>query len=180
MLKAFNLDFTKVTLLSGYQLALMGAIAPLIASLPRKYGKRPSFLLSLISLFVGTIWCALATSYESMIGGRLIQGLGTSIFESVTFAIIGDLYFVHQRGSRMAIYITAQVSLVLFPSLMSGVVAVNLGWRWCFWILAIFLGIGFLLVLFFGWETSYNRNSLYEIDVSSHDVSPPLTEESIH
>lgn len=171
MIKAFDIGFQKVTLLSGYQLALVGAIAPLVSALSHKYGKRPWFLLSVIFLLAGSIWCALATSYQSMIGGRMIQGLGTAIFESVTFTLIGDLYFVHQRGSRMAVYITFQVALVLLPSLLTGVVAVNLGWRWCFWMLSIFLGVGLVLIILFGWETAYNRNQLYNIDVSSHDVS---------
>ncbi|EXJ57744.1 uncharacterized protein A1O5_12534 [Cladophialophora psammophila CBS 110553] len=169
MVQAFHIDFQKVTLLSGYQLALVGSIAPLVAALSHKYGKRPWFLTSMVFLLAGTIWCAEATSYDSMIGGRLIQGVGTAIFESVTFTLIGDLYFVHQRGSRMAIYVVAQVALVLLPSLLTGVVSVNLGWRWCFWLLAIFLGIGLVLIILFGWETAYNRNQLYDVDTSSRD-----------
>ncbi|OAL28547.1 hypothetical protein AYO22_02741 [Fonsecaea multimorphosa] len=166
---AWGLNFTQVTLLSGYPLALVGAMGPIVAALCHKYGKRPFFLLSTLFLFAGTIWCAKATGYQSMIGGRMIQSIGTAIFESVTFTLIGDLYFVHQRGSRMAIYVVAQVGLVLLPSLLTAVISQRMGWPWCFWILAIFLGIGILLVLFFGWETQFNRNHLYELDMASRD-----------
>lgn len=165
------MTFGSVTLLSGYQLAMVGAIGPLVAAASHKYGKRLWFLTSAVFLFAGTIWCAMATSYDSMVGGRLVQGVGTAIYESVTFTLIGDLYFVHQRGSRMAIYIVAQVALVLLPSLLTGVVSVHLGWRWCFWLLVIFLGIGTIFLALFGWETAYNRNQIYDLDVASRDVS---------
>jgi MFS family permease len=166
----FRVGFTQVTLLSGYQLATVASVSIFVSALSRKFGNRPAFLVSLSLLLAGSIWCGESTSYNSMLGGRIIQGLGTATFESITFAIIGDLYFVHQRGSRMAIYVISQTGLVLMPSMIAGKVAEDLSWRWTFRLLSIFIGIGFLGVILFGWETAFNRNAVYNIDTSSHDV----------
>jgi MFS family permease len=170
----FHAGFTEVTLLSGYQLATVGAVALIVSALACKFGKRPAFLVSMVLLLVGSIVCGEAKSYSIMLGGRIIQGVGTATFESITFAIVGDLYFVHQRGSRMAIYVISQTGLVLLPSLIAGPVAENLGWRWAFRILSIFLGVGLLAVIVLGWETAFNRNAVYNIDISSHDASSHL------
>jgi MFS family permease len=171
LIMEFRVGFTQVTLLSGYQLATVASVGIFVSALSRKFGKRPAFLVSLSLLLAGSIWCGESTSYNSMLGGRIIQGLGTATFESITFAIIGDLYFVHQRGSRMAIYVISQAGLVLMPSMIAGQVAEDLNWRWTFRLLSIFIGIGFLGVILFGWETAFNRSAVYNIDTSSHDVS---------
>jgi MFS family permease len=170
LIMEFRVGFTQVTLLSGYQLATVASVSIFVSALSRKFGNRPAFLVSLSLLLAGSIWCGESTSYNSMLGGRIIQGLGTATFESITFAIIGDLYFVHQRGSRMAIYVISQTGLVLMPSMIAGKVAEDLSWRWTFRLLSIFIGIGFLGVILFGWETAFNRNAVYNIDTSSHDV----------
>ncbi|KAK7409635.1 hypothetical protein QQX98_008150 [Neonectria punicea] len=68
-------------------------------------------------------------TYNVLLGGRILQGLGTAAFESITFSAVGDLYFDHQRGLRMALYVSSAVGMVLLPGLIAGVVAVSLDWR---------------------------------------------------
>ena len=86
------------------------------------------------------------------------------------FSIIGDLYFVHERGTRVAALSVAISGIANMPALLSGVITQRLGWRWMFWMLAIFLGIGLVLLTFFGWETAYNREPIYNTDTSSSNV----------
>jgi MFS family permease len=169
----FDLTFTQVSLLTGYQLCVIGSLAIFVSAICVKYGKRGPFLVSLVFLLAGGIVCACAKSYEGLLGGRLLQGVGSTAFESVTFALVGDMYFVHERGSRMAFFIVSQSGLLLLPSLIAGQVAQAMGWRWVFWLLVIATAVGSVGIILFGWETSYNRNAVYNIDTSSHDVSWP-------
>lgn len=176
----FHLTFTQISLLTGYNLATVGASGILISILARKFGKRPIFLQSLTVILIGTIVGATSTTHGALIASRVIQGLGLALFESVTFSIIGDMYHVHQRGSRMAIYLVSQSGIANMPSLIAGVVAERSTWQWVFWIIAIFLGIGLVLAIFFGWETSFDRSSMYNIDTSSKDVSEGAAQTSVH
>lgn len=75
----------------------------------------------------------------------------------VIFAVVGDLYYVHERGVRVALVTVSISGLANLPTVLSGVETTNLGWRWLFYMLGIFLGIGLVLIFFFGWETAYNR-----------------------
>ncbi|KAI1611222.1 major facilitator superfamily domain-containing protein [Exophiala viscosa] len=169
LIEEFKINFTQYGLLSGYCLCATGAIGIFIASFCRKFGKRPGLIFSMACAFAGSLWAGAARSYGSFLGARVVQGFACSFFESVMYAIIGDLYFVHERGLRMAVFVTSLSGISNIPVLVSGKVAANLGWRWIFWLLSIFVGILFLLCLLFGWETAYNRNPLYEIDQSSQD-----------
>jgi MFS family permease len=179
LIAEFNINFTQVSLLTGYNLCAVGAVGVFVSALARKFGKRPPMLGSMALALAGTIWGGAAQSYGSLVGARIIQGFGIAMFESVAFAIIGDLYHVHQRGSRMALYILAQSGVAHLPSLVAGKISVDLGWRWVFWLLAIFLGIGLLLTVFFGWESAFNRNAVYDIDTSSQNVGTLLLKHAL-
>lgn len=94
-------------------------------------------------------------------------------FESVVYAFIGNLYFVHERATRTALFVIMYQSLSNIPALVAGKMTENLGWRWVFWILSIFVGIGLLLAIFFGWEVSYNREALEASEITTDEVHFP-------
>jgi hypothetical protein len=42
--------------------------------------------------FVGTLVCCTTTdNYSVLLAGRIIQGLGSAVFESLTVAVMGDM-----------------------------------------------------------------------------------------
>ncbi|KUJ13353.1 MFS general substrate transporter, partial [Mollisia scopiformis] len=167
LLQEFQVGFTQITLLTGYHLCAVGAAGIFISTLCYKYGKRPGFLFSMTFAFISTVLGGASQSYDSLLGARIVQGFGVSMFESVMFAVIGDLYYVHKRGSRVAALTIAISGLANVPAWLSGVTTQNLGWRWMFWLLAIFMGIALVAVILFGWETAFNRAAIYNTDTSS-------------
>lgn len=167
----FNVSLADVSLLTGYSLCATGASGIVISAATRKYGKRPTLLFSVVCAFVGTVWGGAAQSYDSLLGARVVQGLSVSMFESIFFAIVGDLYYVHERGFRTSIVTTVVSGISNLPAVLAGKITTDLGWRWVFWLLSIFLGVGLVLAVLFGWETAYNRKAIYNTDVGSQDVS---------
>ncbi|CAK7207036.1 hypothetical protein SEUCBS139899_009844 [Sporothrix eucalyptigena] len=165
----FNKSLTDISLLTGYSLCATAAAGIFVSALTHKYGKRPILLFSMVCGVVGTLWGGASHSYNSLLGARIVQGLAPSMFESVFFAIVGDLYYVHERGSRTAIVTACIAGVSNLPALLAGKIATNLGWRWVFWMLSIFLAIGLVLCVFLGWETAYNRSEIYNTDVASQD-----------
>lgn len=171
LIDEFKIDFPKFSLLSGYCLLATGAIGIFIAAGTRKYGKRPVWILSSLCAFVGCAWGAAAQSYGSFMGARILQGLSMACFESITYAFIGDLYFVHERATRTAIAVICYQSISNVPALVAGTMTSTIGWRWCFWLLAVFAGLGLVLVILFGRETAYNRDSIDASNITNAEVS---------
>lgn len=172
LIKTFNIDFPKFSLLSGYCLLATGAIGIFVAAGTRKYGKRPIWIASSLCAFAGCVWGAAAQSYGSFLGARIIQGFSMACFESITYAFIGDLYFVHERATRTAIAVICYQSISNVPALVGGTLTSTLGWRWLFWLLAIFAGFGSVLVILFGWETAFKRDSIDASNITNEEVSP--------
>lgn len=166
----FKIGFKEFSLLSGYCLLATGAIGVFIAAGTRKYGKRPTWILSTLCAFVGCIWAAAAKSYGSFMGARILQGLSMACFESISYAFIGDLYFVHERATRTAIVVICYQSISNVPALVAGTIASTIGWRWCFWLLGLFAGLNLLLIIPFGWETAYKRGTIDASDITNEEV----------
>ena len=113
--------------------------------------------------FGSSIWAAAAESYGSMLGARIIQGLGASASEVMAPAVVADLFFLHERGLWVGL---AMFNITLGSSLGSvfaGLVATaNPNWRWVFWMNAILTGVCFLVAIFFSPETNFRRPPEFE------------------
>jgi MFS family permease len=64
-------------------------------------GRRPVLLFATLLMTACSVWCAKADSFGSLIAARLLQGAGGGAADTVAPALIGDLYFIHERGRAM-------------------------------------------------------------------------------
>jgi MFS family permease len=64
-------------------------------------GRRPVLIIATLLLTFSTLWCGLATSYDSLLAARAFQGMGGAAADSVAPALVGDMFPVHQRGRAM-------------------------------------------------------------------------------
>lgn len=66
--------------------------------------ERKRFLLfSYAGLILGTTFCALATSYNSLIFARIIAGIFGGVLSSIILAMVGDLVALQHRAKGMGI-----------------------------------------------------------------------------
>lgn len=64
-------------------------------------GRRPVLLLATLLMTLCSVWCAEAKTFGSLLAARVLQGAGAGASETVAPALIGDLFFIHQRGRAM-------------------------------------------------------------------------------
>lgn len=153
----------------------------IVSAFSRKYGKRPVFLVSTLFDIVGTAVGQAKISYNYLLAARIIQGFSTSAFESLIVATVGDIYFVHQRGLRIAIINFILNSASSLASIICGQVFQSLGWLWLFHLFQIFLVIQFVLMFLFCPETTYIRDSRYDTDIVRDEKLEDLVEmEQVH
>jgi MFS family permease len=122
-------------------------------------GRRPVLLVSTLLMTLCTMWCGLATGYNSLMAARIVQGIGGAAADTVAPALVRDVFFMHERGRAMTIY---TVFLVLGPLVCGvtwGYIGSGPGWANVFWVgvalsAAVFLEVA-LLVL----ETLYDREA---------------------
>ncbi|KAF2727458.1 MFS transporter-like protein [Polyplosphaeria fusca] len=172
-----HVPIKKIALLSGYQLLVAGALGPFVSVLGTKYGKRPQFLFASLFGTIGTGICiagfdqsSLTKSYNVLLAGRLVQGLGTTAYESLSVAAIGDMFFLHERGTRTALLVLTLACLSSFVAIISGVMFENLGPRNQFVILLPIQCFGLLGAIFFQPESQFLRTAPATVISSSEEI----------
>jgi hypothetical protein len=80
-----------------------------------------------------------------------------------------DIFFIHERGARMAIWNFALATGATMGSVIGGYIAEDIGWRWNFGLAAIMLGLLWAGFFFFLPETVFNRDIKYNLDQQSHE-----------
>ncbi|KAF6224762.1 hypothetical protein HO133_009956 [Letharia lupina] len=123
------------------------AFGPLfIAPLSEIYGRAPVYNAVNILFCIFSIAGAVSTNMHMFIAFRFLNGITVGAIV-LNPCIVGDLFVTERRGNAMAIEgIAPLIGPVLGP-VIGGYVSQAIGWRWLFWLAAIFAGvteIGFL------------------------------------
>jgi len=69
--------------------------------LANAFGRRPIILLSLLLLMLSSMWAGLAHSFDSLLAARFFMGVGGAPADTVAPDVVGEVFFVHQRGRAM-------------------------------------------------------------------------------
>jgi MFS family permease len=73
------------------------------------------------------------------VAARVVGAFAASSTEGLASAINADLFFLHERGKWMGVYIMGLNFGPVLGSLISGFVVQSLGWRWHLWVHYLFL-----------------------------------------
>lgn len=132
-----------------------------LISMPLAYtvGRRPVFLASIILLIAGGIWCQCSTSLSSHIAGRDIMSLAAGQSEALSPMIVQEIHFLHERGRKLAWFITIQNLVAgVFFVVSTYMVSAWGGWRWWYGFFAIMNAV----ILVFSWifvsESRFERS----------------------
>ncbi|KAJ0156791.1 putative transporter AQR1 [Colletotrichum tanaceti] len=138
--------------------ALGLAIGPLLwSSLADIVGRRTIFVAGTVVALAATVGAAVAPSYGGYMAARLFQGLGVSPAATVGLAIINDMFFEHERGRKVGLWVLAIDLGLLAGPLVGGFVDLA-GHRWIQWLTAIFFAAILAAELAFLPETLYPRD----------------------
>ncbi|EEH37857.2 member of major facilitator superfamily multidrug-resistance protein [Paracoccidioides lutzii Pb01] len=162
----FRISFTKAALLTGYHLCGVGVAGLLFVPSARVWGKRHLYLLGCVIMIVSSAWGgASRRSYTSLLWARIFQGIGLAPFEALVNASVGDLFYVHERGKRMALSNVALFGGCFLTPVIVGKLTASLGWEWSFYLLAIFSGVCLPFLVFFVPETAFRRPDHFNTDI---------------
>jgi EmrB/QacA subfamily drug resistance transporter len=129
---------------TGYLLAL-GIAVPLSTWGLRRFGGKRLWIFSLAVFGVGSVGSSLAWDVGSLIGWRVVQGIGGGLM----LPLLATLIFQAAGGKslgRLVTYVALPALLgpVLGP-LIGGAILTHLSWRFMFWVNVPFCVIGILL-----------------------------------
>lgn len=145
---------------TAWLLLSLGISLFFVSPFAKIYGRRPLFLFSSLVMVATSVWGAVATNYPSLLGARIVAAVGMAPYETLVQCVIGDIYFVHERATRIACWNMLLLGGINVGAIIAGYVTEASGYRWTFGLCAILFGVLTLGVFFLVPETSYCREVL--------------------
>ena len=135
-----DVQFVVTSLFLGLGLGQM-----LFGPLSDSIGRKPAIHAGLLLFMTGCLVCIFASTFEAMIAGRVLQGIGVAGPRIVTMALVRDQY----EGRRMARLMSFAMAVFILvptvaPALGQGILWLG-GWR------AIFTTFFAIAVVAFAW-----------------------------
>ncbi|KAK3679515.1 hypothetical protein LTR78_001076 [Recurvomyces mirabilis] len=179
MSEQFHMSYNALNGGLGWGIFLIGISCFFTNAMAVVWGRRPIFLLGNLLLFISSLWGYFAHSYGSLLASRLIGCIGMSPFEVLVTTTIADIYFVHQRGLRLAMWGLCLSVGVGGGGIISGYIIQDLGWNWTYGICAVLYGVFIPVLFFFCPETAYRRDAVFNTDQGTEDRAEHLAEEKL-
>lgn len=124
-------------LVVGTFLLASGFASLVPGSLADRYGRRP-VLLSCIGLYIlFSLACALATTFDMLLGMRVLQAVGCGGLAVLPGTIIRDRFAGDQMAKQMSIISVVFLVVPMLAPSIGQVVLLFAGWRWIFVFLAV-------------------------------------------
>ena len=145
-----NTNLTTVSWVINAYILTFTALLVTMGRVADQFGRKRVFMVGMVVFSIGSLLCALAPSIELLIAFRVLQGLGASVLEAVSLAIILAAFPRSQRTAAIGIWgALAGLASAVGPVLGGALLEVgrgNLEWRWIFFINLPFCLIGLLLI----------------------------------
>ena len=128
-------------------------------------GRKPAILLGLGIFMAGCAVSLLAQSFEVILAGRMLQGLGVAGPRTASLAMVRDLYKGREMARIMSFVMAVFILVPALAPLMGQVVMLTWGWRSIFVAFILFAMVAFLWMALGQPETHTERRRFSTTDL---------------
>lgn len=170
----YGISYDSMNTGAGVLFIAIGTNTFLLAPASALYGRKISYVICILSGLAGAIWLSRSTNTSDTIWNQLFVGASESCAEAHVQQSLSDLYFQHQLGSVLTVYILATSVGTYLGPLIAGFITEYCGFRWVGYIAAI-ISVFVLVVIFFFMDNTqfdrakYNRKLMTQRDNSVGD-----------
>ncbi|KAK8854610.1 hypothetical protein IAR55_003349 [Kwoniella newhampshirensis] len=130
-------------------------VGPLLwGPLSEAFGRRPIFIITFIVYTGFQVGCALSKNTASILVFRFLGGVFASAPLTNSGALLADIWEGDHRGQAMSLFSVAPFAGPSIGPIVAGFIEVSgTNWRWVYWILTMFAGFCFVVIVIFVPET---------------------------
>ncbi|MDD9270591.1 DHA2 family efflux MFS transporter permease subunit [Paenibacillus sp. GCM10023248] len=141
MMTDLNVNESTIQWLSNGYMLVNGVLVPISAYLINRFTTRKLFLVASSLFAVGTVICAISSTFGLLLSGRLVQAVGAGILMPLMSVVVLTIFPVAERGKAMGMMGIAMIFAPAIGPTMSGWIVEHYHWHVLFYIvlpLAVF------------------------------------------
>ncbi|WP_397538237.1 DHA2 family efflux MFS transporter permease subunit [Rummeliibacillus pycnus] len=132
LMNVFSVSATTIQWLSTGFMLVNGVLVPITAYLMKRFSTRQLFISSMLFLLIGSILCAVAPNFATLLIGRMIQAIGAGIIMPLLMSIVMFIFPPEKRGSMMGLIGLAMIFAPAIAPTLAGFIIDYYSWRWLF------------------------------------------------
>jgi len=122
-----------IWIIIGY-LLVVTLLASQVGRLGDMFGRVRMYEAGFVVFILGSALCALAWNETSIIGFRVLQGVGGALVTANSGAVIADLFPPEKRGKAYGFNGIGYSMGAVLGIVLGGLIVTFISWRWIFWI----------------------------------------------
>jgi predicted MFS family arabinose efflux permease len=147
LLAQLQLSTEKFGLIASVYAVSAGISAFLVSGFADRFDRKRFLIVFYAGFLIGLLLCAIAPSFELLLGARIITGAFGGVMASISYAMVADLFPLYQRGRVMG-----WLQMAFAASLVAGLpislfVASAFSWQLSYWLI---FGLGLFALILVG------------------------------
>ena len=120
-----------IWIVNAFQLVIIMMLLP-FATLGELYSYRKIYLWGMVTFTIGSLFCALSSTFEQLIAARVVHGIGAAMVMSVNVSLVKLIYPKRHLGKGIGLNsMVVALGLVIGPVFTGAVLSVT-SWQWLF------------------------------------------------
>ncbi|KAH7033746.1 major facilitator superfamily domain-containing protein [Microdochium trichocladiopsis] len=133
----------------------VGGIATVILS--AWAGRLPVLFWFVVMATATAAWCAAATTFESFMAARILNGFFATVAQAGGMMFIFDMFFFHERARKINIWVAFVILSPYLGPLIAAFIISTEPWPVAFWVYFAICAIALISTALFVSETYYDR-----------------------
>ncbi|OBA19838.1 hypothetical protein METBIDRAFT_45346 [Metschnikowia bicuspidata var. bicuspidata NRRL YB-4993] len=161
--EAYGISYDAMNTGAGVLFLFIGWSCIFFAPASSLYGRRITYIICILLGTLGSVWFALSKRTADTIWSQAFVGMSEACAEAQVQQSLVDIFFQHQLGSVLTVYIMATSIGSFLGPLIAHLISETLGFRWVGWWGAIISGATLIVVIFACEETVFDRAKYFPV-----------------
>lgn len=159
----YGISYDAMNTGAGVLFLFIGWLCIFFAPASSLYGRRITYIVCLLAGTLGSVWFAVSKKTSDTIWSQAFVGMSEACAEAQVQQSLADIFFQHQLGSVLTVYILATSVGSFLGPLVAHLISESQSFRWVGWWGAIVTGVTLLVVLVACEETVFDRSKYFPV-----------------
>lgn len=171
MNEIYDISYDSMNTGAGVLFASIGLCTLILGPTSFLYGRKLTYMICILLGLVGAAWFGVAKSTSDTIWSQLFVGASEGCAEATVQLSISDMFFTHQLGWALTLYIMATSIGTYLGPLIAGFIVQYTTFRWVGYIALIISGGLLFVIVTTQYETYFDRSRYVPSSITANELN---------